>query len=73
MLHTCNGVFQRPCDAGKSHVMLCDVNSNIYIILLPILKYLSYLLPDFPAVFSIMAFSKLSCDMTLIDHVEKKY
>ena len=54
MLHTCDGVFQSSCNAGKSHAMLCDVNSNMLVILLPILEYLSYLLSDFQAVFSIM-------------------
>ena len=30
MLHTCDGVFQSPCDAGKLLAMLCDVNSNMF-------------------------------------------
>ena len=54
MLHTCDGVFQSPCDAGKLPAMLCGVNSNMLLILPPILEYLSYLLSDVQAVFNIM-------------------
>ena len=38
MLHTCDGVFRSSCDAGKLLVMICDVNSNMFNILLPILE-----------------------------------
>ena len=46
MLHTCDGVFQRHCDASKLHAMCCDKKFNMLNILLPILEYLSHLLSD---------------------------
>ena len=54
MLHTCDGAFHSSCDAGISHAMLCDVNSNMFNILLPIMEYLSQLLSEFQTVCSIM-------------------
>ena len=54
MLHTCDGVFQRRCDASKSHAMCCDKKFNMLNILLPILEYLSHLLSDSQTVFSIV-------------------
>ena len=54
MLHTCDGAFQSSCDAGISHAMFCDVNSNMFNILLPIMEYLSQLLSEFQTVCSIM-------------------
>ena len=41
ILQTCDGAFQSSCDAGKLHAMLCDVNSNMFNILLALLEYLS--------------------------------
>ena len=64
MLHTCDGVFQSSCDAAKSPAMACDAFSNMLVILLPILEYLSYLLSDFQTVCSIvMAIDKPACDI----------
>ena len=54
MLHICDGVFQNSCDAGKMPAMVCDAFSNMLVILLPILKYLSYFLSDFQTIFSKM-------------------
>ena len=54
MLHTCDGVLQSTCDAGKYHAMHCDVNSNMFNILLLILEYLSYSLSDFQKVCNIV-------------------
>ena len=54
MLHICDGVFQNSCDAGKLPAMVCDAFSNMLVILLPILEYLSYFLSDFQTVFSKM-------------------
>ena len=60
MLHTCDGVFQSSCYALKSHAMRCDVNSNMLVILLPILEYLSYSLSDFQA--------ELILQIRILDH-----
>ena len=38
MLHTCDGVLQNAYDAEKSHAMLCDVNFNMFNILLPVVE-----------------------------------
>ena len=46
MLYTCDGAFQMPCDVSKSHAMCCDAFSNMLVISLPILEYLSFLLSD---------------------------
>ena len=54
MLHTCDGAFQSSGDAGSSFAMLCDVNSNMFKILLPMIEYHSQLLPEFQMVCSIM-------------------
>ena len=54
MLHICGGVFQNSCDAGKLPAMVCDAFSNMLVILLPILEYLSYFLSDFATIFSKM-------------------
>ena len=54
MLHTHDGTFQCICDAAKSNAMVCDAFSNMLVILLPILEYLSYLLSDFQTVFTIV-------------------
>ena len=54
MVHTCDGAFQRCCDASKSHVMYCDRKFNMLDIWLPIFKYLSKLSSDFQTVFSIL-------------------
>ena len=54
MLHTCDGVFPSSCDGGKLPAILCDVNSNMFVILLPILEYLSHLSSDFQTVCSIL-------------------
>ena len=43
-----------PCDVSKSHMMLCDAFSNMLVISLQILEYLSYLLSDFQTDFSKM-------------------
>ena len=51
MLHTCDGAFRGFCDATKLHAMLCDAFSNMLVILLPILEYLSFLLSDFQTFF----------------------
>ena len=53
MLHTCDGVFQSYCDAGKTHAMCCDAFSNMLEFLPPILEYVSHLLSDFETVYSI--------------------
>ena len=47
MLHICDGVFQSSCDAGKLPAMVCDAFSNMLVILLPILEYLSIFCPIF--------------------------
>ena len=54
MLHPCVGTLQSCCVAGKLHAMLCDVNSNMFNIFLPILEYLRHLSFDFQTVFSIL-------------------
>ena len=43
-----------PCNAAKSHTMLCDAFSNMLVILLPILEYLSHLLSDSQTVFTLI-------------------
>ena len=54
MLYTHDGTYQSPCDAAKSHAMLCDAFSNMLVILFMILGYLSYLLSGFQTVCTIM-------------------
>ena len=54
MLDTCDGAFHLCCDARKSHAICCDRKFNMLNILLLILQYLSYLLSDYQAVFTIM-------------------
>ena len=44
MLCTHDGTFQCTCDASKSHAMLCDAFSNMLVILLLMLEYLSLLI-----------------------------
>ena len=51
ILHICDGVFQNSCDAGKMPAMVCDAFSNMLVILLLILEYLSYFLSDFQTIF----------------------
>ena len=68
MIHTHDGTFQSSCDASKSYAMLYDADSNMLVILLPILKYLSHLLSDSQTVFNMMmtiCYLKLSCHMLL--------
>ena len=54
MLHTHDVTFQSTCDTAKSPAMACDAFSNMLVIWLPILEYLSYLLSDLQTVFSKM-------------------
>ena len=52
MLHTCDGAFQRCCNALKSHAMCCDRKMNMLNILPPIYEYLSFMTSDFQTGFS---------------------
>ena len=54
MPHSHDETFQYTCDARKLHAMACDAFSNMLVILLPILEYLSHLLSDFQSVCSIV-------------------
>ena len=54
MLHTCDRAFQSSWDVGISHAMLCNVNSNMFNILLLIMEYFSHLLSAFQTVCSIL-------------------
>ena len=54
MSYTCDGAFHLCWDARKSHAMCCDRKFNMLNILVPILKYLSYLLSDLQTGFSIV-------------------
>ena len=46
MVYICNGTFQSSCETSKSHAMCCDAFSNMLVIFLPILGYLSYLVSE---------------------------
>ena len=67
----CDGVFLGPCDASKSHAILCDASTNMLVIWLPILEYLSYLFSNFQTVFSIMIgvlmIFHVICELKLLD------
>ena len=54
MLHTHDGTFPNRCDVSELHAMLCDTFSNMLVIWLPILEYLSYLLSDSQTACSIL-------------------
>ena len=68
ILHTCDGAFQRFCDAEESHAMCYDEICNAFNILLPILEYLSYLFSDYQMILTKWwAFNGLPCDMRPCD------
>ena len=54
MRYTHDGTFQNPSNAAKKHALLCDVNSNMFNILLLILEYLGSLFFNFETAFSKM-------------------
>ena len=53
-LYTRDGTFQSFCDTSKWHAMCCNAVSNMLVISLPILEYLSHLLSNSQTVFSMM-------------------